>query len=147
MEEVDSSIIKPSGFSFPWLSEELEETHTCRNDTVDITKYATRSPALGQLQLLNSTHDKWMIFSQGLEIQQVSLTLLRDSWCLFKQLRLEVWVEHVIGVSSAKLTLFESYHDRLAFSLFNFLCHFPSEMEKYRRVSQVSAFAESSNAS
>lgn len=80
----------------------------------------------------------WTIFSPGKDRQHVILKLLRDSWAVFKHIRLETWVERAIELPAASLVVFETFHDRLAFSLFTFLRRFPHETTKYYEVAQAS---------
>lgn len=80
----------------------------------------------------------WMIFTPGEDRQNVVMQLLRDSWAMFKNIRLETWVEQAIGLPAVSLVIFETFHDRLAFSLFTFLRRFPDEATKYQEVAQAS---------
>lgn len=88
----------------------------------------------------DSPCDSWMIFSPGEDRQHVTMQLLRDSWVMFKNIRLETWVEQVIGLPAASLVILETFHDRLAFSLFTFLHRFPHEATKYHEVAQASGY-------
>lgn len=65
------------------------------------------------------------------------MRLIWDSWCLFKDLRLKNWVEHVMGMPSIEIAVFESYHNRLGYSIFSFLCQYPQETAKYRSIATV----------
>ncbi|CRL30039.1 unnamed protein product [Penicillium camemberti] len=57
------------------------------------------------------------------------MQLLGDSWSIFKDLKLEDWVKHAMGMPSAAIGLFESYHNELGLSLFCFLQQFPSDID------------------
>ncbi|KAJ5047001.1 hypothetical protein NUH16_003504 [Penicillium rubens] len=81
--------------------------------------------------------DSWMVFSQGLDKQDVTMKLLHDSRCLLKQVHLDNWVEQAIGKASASLAVFQAYYEKLSFSLYNFLAHFPFEARKYRAISEI----------
>ncbi|KAF4772423.1 hypothetical protein HAV15_001997 [Penicillium sp. str.  len=48
---------------------------------------------------------------------------------IFKDLKLEDWVKHAMGMPSAAIGLFESYHNELGLSLFCFLQQFPSDID------------------
>jgi hypothetical protein len=67
----------------------------------------------------------------------VTLQLLQDSWYLFKHLRLDNWIQQAMGNSSAAVVMFNAYHNRLSYSLFNFLGQFPAEVEKYAVIAKV----------
>jgi hypothetical protein len=94
-------------------------------------------PSSGLLQT-NTPSDNWTIFSPGEDWQHIVLKLLQDSWAVFKHIRLETWVERVIGLPAASLSILETFHDRLAFSLFTHLRQYPHELEKYHKVAQAS---------
>lgn len=79
----------------------------------------------------------WMVSLRDKSIESVTGKLLRDGWHAFKQVRLEDWVEYVMGMASETIAGFVSYHDRLSFSLFDLLCYFPSESDKYQNVQKV----------
>ncbi|KAJ5642667.1 hypothetical protein N7490_006667 [Penicillium lividum] len=65
------------------------------------------------------------------------MKLLHDSRCLLKQVHLDNWVEQAVGKSSASLAVFEAYYEKLSFSLYNFLSHFPLEAKKYKSISEI----------
>jgi hypothetical protein len=78
-----------------------------------------------------------IVFSKKENASNVSMKLLRDNWALFKDLRLGHWVEHVMEMPSAAISLFESYHYRLGFSLFSFLRQTQGEKENFYFVAEV----------
>ncbi|KAJ5033076.1 hypothetical protein NUH16_010041 [Penicillium rubens] len=119
-------------FVFPWSLEILNET-TCA------TPNPEPMPASGKIiqEAGQRVGDSWMVFSQGLDKQDVTMKLLHDSRCLLKQVHLDDWVEQAIGKASASLAVFQAYYEKLSFSLYNFLAHFPFEARKYRAISEI----------
>ena len=135
-----SPINRQSTFAFPWSLEHRAIDQTRDDDRVDDGIHGFEFPLPHHVHDENEgTAVNWKVFSRDQDAGDVVMQLLRDSWCLFKQLRLENWVEFVMGIPSATLAVFESYHNRLSFSLFCFLCHFPIEAEKYDTVAKVSS--------
>lgn len=120
-------------FVFPWSLEILNET-TCA--TPNPESMPTASGKIIQEAGQRVGHS-WMVFSQGLNKQDVTMKLLHDSRCLLKQVHLDDWVEQAIGKASASLAVFQAYYEKLSFSLYNFLAHFPFEARKYRAISEV----------
>lgn len=137
-----SPIPNHSTFLFPWSAEQVDLRNELSEYSGDL-HYAS-DPTL--LQVGDCCHDDkgmaWKVFSKEENAVNVSMKLLRDNWSLFKDLRLEHWVEHVMEMHSAAISLFESYHDRLGFSLFSFLCQAPGETEKYYSVAEVCYLVE-----
>ena len=135
-----SPINRQSTFAFPWSLEHRAIDQTRDDDRVDDGIHGFEFPLPHHVHDENEgTAVNWKVFSRDQDAGDVVMQLLRDSWCLFKQLRLENWVEFVMGMPSATLAVFESYHNRLSFSLFCFLCHFPIEAEKYDTVAKLSS--------
>ncbi|KAJ5559453.1 hypothetical protein N7513_001852 [Penicillium frequentans] len=122
-------------FVFPWSLEILNETPCA---TPNPEPMPTASGEIIQ-EPGQRVGDSWMVFSQGLDKQDVTMKLLHDSRCLLKQLHLDNWVEQAIGKASASLAVFQAYYEKLSFSLYNFLAHFPFEARKYRAISEMDA--------
>lgn len=78
----------------------------------------------------------WKVFARDENAGAVVIQLLRHNWCLFKHLCLENWVQQAMGMSPAIIAVLNLYHNRLSYSLFNFLCQFPMEAEKYAVVTK-----------
>ena len=136
-QDYPTSVNLQADFLFPWV---LDKSNPEPRPDNKVVNSAPRQSLILPLQSQSESEngfDNWMVFSPDQDIRMVTMKLLRDSWGLFKQLRLETWVEHVMGLPSVTFAVFESYHDKLAFSLFTFLRHFPSETEKYHSSSQV----------
>lgn len=79
----------------------------------------------------------WMAFLKNEDSGNMIMQLLRDNWCLLKQIHLDDWVQHAMGAPSAAITIFQTYHDRLSFSLFSYLRQFPAETERYTSIVRV----------
>lgn len=135
-----SPIPTHSTFLFPWSVEQVDFRGELSGYSEDL-HYASDPTLLPETQIGDCCHDDkgmaWKVFSKEENAGNVSMKLLRDNWSLFKDLRLEHWVEHVMEMPSAAISLFESYHHRLGFSLFSFLCQTPGETEKYYSVAEV----------
>ena len=124
------SVEEAYSFHFPWVSDLSEgesrfEAVASNRAESDIVASAPGSEGT------------WMIFSRGLDEHAVTMRLLRDSWCLLKHIRLEHWVEVVFGRPSASILVFESYLEKLSFSLFEFLHQGPEEKPKYHAITMV----------
>jgi hypothetical protein len=135
-----STIPRYSTLLFPWSVEQGD----CRGEPSEYSEdlhYTPDPTLLPESQNGDCCDDDkgtaWKVFSKKENAGNVSMKLLRDNWSLFKDLRLEHWVEHVMEMPSAAISLFESYHHRLGFSLFSFLCQTPGETEKYYSVAEV----------
>ncbi|KAJ5215279.1 uncharacterized protein N7498_001686 [Penicillium cinerascens] len=64
------------------------------------------------------------------------MQLLRDSWTIFKDLKLGDWVKYVMGMPCATISLFEAYHNELGLSIFSFLQQFPGDIDRFREVTK-----------
>ena len=127
---------KLSTFDFPWSAnvpseQEGSDQSICPED---INPPIFTDHKIGICVAENT----WMVLSKDLDVQGIAMKLLQDSWCILKQLRLENWVEQVLETSSATVAVFQSYHENLCFSLFDFLRRFPLEAKKYRSALEVS---------
>ncbi|KAJ6027445.1 hypothetical protein N7460_012262 [Penicillium canescens] len=133
-----SPIPKRSTFQFPWSAEQansqVQPVENSENQDYQPDPIVPPEDQSGDDNENRAT--AWKSFSKDGNAGNVTMRLLRDSWSLFKDLRLEHWVEHVLGMPSAAISLFESYHHRLGFSLFCFLCQAPEELEKYHGVAK-----------
>jgi hypothetical protein len=131
-------IPKRSTFQFPWSVETNSPVHpVSESEKQDYPPEPIVPPEYQSGNCNENRATAWKTFSKDGDAGTVAMQLLRDSWSLFKDLRLEHWVEHVLGMPSAAISLFESYHHRLGFSLFCFLCQVPEELEKYHGVAKV----------
>lgn len=134
-----SLIPKRSTFQFPWSVEQANsQVHPVGNsENQDYQPESIVPPEYQSEDCNENGATAWKTFSRDGDAGNVTMQLLRDSWSLFKELSLEHWVEHVLKMPSAAISLFESYHHRLGFSLFCFLCQAPGELEKYHDVAKV----------
>ena len=119
--------IAEEAFSFPWSSEHGNGSEIQSGITSDGRK-GTNSPIQ---QNGDDQQMPWAAFLDNEDTGSMLMRLLRDNWCLLKHLHLDDWVQHAVGAPSAAITVFQSYHDRLSFSLFRSLCQFPAKAEKY----------------
>ena len=127
------STIAEEAFSFPWLSEHGNASEI-QSDITSDERNRTNSPIQ---QIRDDQQMPWAAFLDNEDTGSLFMRLLRDNWCLLKHLHLDDWVQHAVGAPSAAITIFQSYHDRLSFSLFRFLCQFPAEAEKYTSMARV----------
>ncbi|KAJ6033795.1 hypothetical protein N7444_011566 [Penicillium canescens] len=135
-----SPINRQSALGFPWPLGHLDGDQAEDGESLENKADTGLTVSNNIQQQEHVTELPWMVFSIGRSIENITANLLRDGWCVFRQLRLEHWVEHVMGMASATIAVFVSYHDKLSFSLFNFLCHVPSEAEKYQNVPEVGKY-------
>lgn len=123
-----------STFHFPWSTGDqfyhlgqamkLEQEHSeigCSEDTYAQTKTSSFGGP----------------FSRNQAPRGIAMQLLGDSWSIFKDLKLEDWVKHAMGMPSAAIGLFESYHNELGLSLFCFLQQFPSDIDIFWEATKV----------
>ena len=69
--------------------------------------------------------------------RKIAMQLLRDSWSIFKDLKLGDWVKYVMGMPCAAISLFEAYHNELGLSIFSFLQQFPGDVDRIWEVTKV----------
>jgi hypothetical protein len=84
-----------------------------------------------------ASQSQWMIFSKDLDTQEIKMNLHQYSWRLLKQIQFDDWIGLSLENYSTAVVILGTYHGRLAFSLFDFLCHFPHEAGKYRSILEV----------
>ncbi|CAG7945838.1 unnamed protein product [Penicillium nalgiovense] len=65
------------------------------------------------------------------------MQLLHDSWIIFKELKLEDWVNYVMGMPSVAIGLFESYHNQMGLSLYSLLQQSPCVVEVFGEVTKI----------
>lgn len=130
-ETLLSPIPRHSKFEFPW------STHILGDEPSVVPEDIHGKNQVYENEDFDSNAMSWKVFSKDEDEGTVTLHLLRESWCLFKDVRLKHWVEVVMGMPSMAIALLESYHNRLGYSLFSFLGHFPQETAKYRSVAMV----------
>ncbi|KAF7589637.1 hypothetical protein BBP40_004010 [Aspergillus hancockii] len=112
-----------------------ERFHPLEMNTAHGTKCGMEEAATGlPVESTRASEVSWKIFSRDQSAGAVTMQLLRDSRRLLKRLRLDDWVQYAMRMSSTAVAVAHSYYDRLSFSLFDFLCHFPDEAEKYALV-------------
>jgi hypothetical protein len=128
-----------TNFIFPWSDKEQNEPPSTGH-----REQGDRGPHVPCSLLSPESHDigtglelSWKIFSRDESAGAVALQLLQDSWCLFKHLRLDNWTQQAMGNSLAAIIMFNAYHNRLSYSLFNFLGQFPADVEKYVAIAKV----------
>lgn len=135
MEQNASISLEPySKFEFPWTAQEFDTPRLVAR--IKRTS-STDSGRLSKYEAPDGTRILWKIFSDNGDAGTLTMHLLRDSWGLFKDLCLKHWVELVMGMPSMPIALFESYNNRLGYSLYSYLCRFPHEIVKYRYVATV----------
>lgn len=125
--------ITEEAFNFPWSSE-LGDGSGIQSGVTSDGRNGTNSPIQ---QIGDDQQVPWEAFLENEDTGSMVMRLLRDNWCLLKHLHLDDWVQHAVGAPSAAITMFQSYHDRLSFSLFRSLCQFPAEAEKYTSIARV----------
>ncbi|KAI9040185.1 uncharacterized protein KD926_008508 [Aspergillus affinis] len=76
----------------------------------------------------------WQVFSRNEDAGAVAFQLLQDNWYVFKHLYLDTWVQQAMGRSPAAIVAFNTYYNRLSYSLLHFLGQYPEEIEKYTAV-------------
>lgn len=131
-----SPIPRYSTFHFPWLTGDivchLDQAillHKEENEKEHTDNVCTQTKPLAS---------GWC-FSRNKTPREIALQLLHDSWSIFKDLKLEDWVKYVMGMPSAAISLFESYHKNLGLSLFSFLQESPCDVEIFWEVTKVSS--------
>lgn len=128
------SPIGEEAFSFPWSSAEYGNGSRIQTGVTSDGRNGTISPIQ---QIGNDQPMPWEAFLENEDTGSMVMRLMRDNWCLLKHLHFDGWVQHAVGAPSAAITIFQSYHNRLSFSLFRFLCQFPAEAEKYTSIARV----------
>lgn len=126
-----SSIPRYSAFHLPWSEgDRFPHPHHGGHDTEcpEHTDVQTQSLAFEGL------------FSRNQTPRKIAMQLLRDSWIIFRDLKLEDWVKYAMGMPSTAISLFESYHNDLGLSLHSFLLRSPHDVDIFWEVAKVFYF-------
>lgn len=126
-----SSIPRYSAFHLPWSGgDRFPHLHPGGHDT--------ECPEHTDLQA--QTRASEGLFSRNQTPRQIAMQLLRDSWIIFRDLKLEDWVKYAMGMPSTAISLFESYHNDLGVSLHSFLLRSPHDVDIFWEVAKVFYF-------
>lgn len=123
-----SSIPRYSAFHLPWSAgDRFPHLHHGGHDT--------ECPEHTDLQAQNRASEG--LFSRNQTPRQIAMQLLRGSWIIFRDLKLEDWVKYAMGMPSTAISLFESYHNDLGLSLHSFLLRSPHDVDIFWEVAKV----------
>jgi hypothetical protein len=120
---------------FPWAAgDEL-----CGLDQESRLEKEHKEPKYSDILCTKTKHPaSGHVFSTNMAPRTIAMQLLHDSWIIFKELKLEDWVNYVMGMPSVAIRLFESYHNQMGLSLYSLLQQSPCVVEVFGEVTKVS---------
>jgi hypothetical protein len=130
-----SPIPRVSTFHFPWPTGEHPYHQTDLSIKTEERGYEEASPDTNVEAEVFTSVDS---FPRIQAPQELAMHLLRDSWSIFKDLRLEDWVKYVLGMPCTAISLFEAYHRKLGLSIYSFLQKSPGNGVMFQKVAKVS---------
>jgi hypothetical protein len=128
-----SPIPRISTFHFPWSTGDhfYHLDQAIKMEKKDYDEFPQSTDV--QVETLTSIGS----ISRNQAPRKIAMQLLRDSWSIFKDLKLEDWVKYVMGMPCAAISLFEAYHNELGLSIFSFLQQFPGDVDRFREATKV----------